>query len=67
MGVIIIMEKNKKEILTNEAIKNMVHRIREKDVMLDFDLARIFEYETRRFNEQVKEILIDLMKDQYLN
>ena len=48
------MTKNKKEILTNEAIKNMVYRIREKDVMLDFDLARIFEYETRRFNQQVK-------------
>ena len=48
------MDKNKKEILTNEAIKNMVYRIREKDVMLDFDLARIFEYETRRFNQQVK-------------
>ena len=48
------MDKNKKEILTNEAIKNMVHRIREKDVMLDFDLARIFGYETRRFNENVK-------------
>ena len=30
--------------------------------MLDFELAKIYGYETKRFNEQVKITLKDLMK-----
>ena len=46
---------NKNEIeLTEEIIESMVYTIRDQKVMLDFDLARIYGYETKRFNEQVK-------------
>lgn len=40
--------------LTEENIESMVYEIRGQKVMLDFDLARIYGYETKRFNEQVK-------------
>ena len=40
--------------LTEENIESMVYDIRGQKVMLDFDLARIYGYETKRFNEQVK-------------
>ena len=50
------MEKN--ELLFNELneenLESMIYEIRGERVMLDFDLARIYGYETRRFNEQVK-------------
>ena len=40
--------------LTEENIESMVYEIRGQKVMLDVDLARIYGYETKRFNEQVK-------------
>ena len=40
--------------LTEESIESMVYEIRGQKVMLDFDLARIYGYSTKRFNEQVK-------------
>ena len=40
--------------LTEENIESMVYEIRGQKVMLDFDLARIYGYATKRFNEQVK-------------
>ena len=40
--------------LTEENIELMVYEIRGQKVMLDFDLARIYGYTTKRFNEQVK-------------
>lgn len=40
--------------LTEENIESMIYEIRGQKVMLDFDLARIYGYETKRFNEQVK-------------
>lgn len=40
--------------LTEENIESMVYEIRNQKVMLDSDLARIYGYETKRFNEQVK-------------
>ena len=40
--------------LNNETIESMIYVIRGVKVMLDFDLARIYGYETKRFNEQVK-------------
>ena len=52
------MPKQKQDIemieLTEENIESMVYTIRDQKVMLDFDLARIYGYETKRFNEQVK-------------
>ena len=43
------------EVVTKENIKieNMIYEIRGKKVMLDSDLARIYETETRRINEAV--------------
>ena len=37
-----------------EDIKNKVHMIRGQQVMLDYDLAKIYGYEVKRLNEQVK-------------
>lgn len=40
--------------LTEQNIESMVYFIRGQKVMLDFDLARIYGYETKAFNQQVK-------------
>jgi len=40
--------------LNNETIESMIYEIRGVKVMVDFELARIYGYETKRFNEQVK-------------
>lgn len=41
-------------IVDKETVENLIYIIRGQKVMLDVDLARIYGYETRRFNEQVK-------------
>jgi len=50
------MEKNEIIVpeLNNETIESMIYVIRGQKVMLDFELAKIYGYETKRFNEQVK-------------
>ena len=48
--------------LNEELIASKIYIIRGQKVMLDFELAKIYGYETKRFNEQVKTILKDLMK-----
>ena len=51
------MEKDNELIipeLNKETIEGMIYEIRGQKVMLDFDLARIYGNETKRFNEQVK-------------
>ena len=40
--------------LNNETIESMIYVIRGEKVMLDFELAKIYGYETRTFNQQVK-------------
>ena len=40
--------------LNNETIESMIYVIRGQKVMLDFELAKIYGYETRDFNNQVK-------------
>ena len=40
--------------LTEESIESMVYEIRNQKVMLDYDLARIYGYTTKAFNQQVK-------------
>jgi len=42
------------EIVKNEKIENMIYEIRGKQVMLDSDLAILYETETKRINESVK-------------
>ena len=41
-------------ILDENTIKDAIYEIRGQKVMLDFDLARIYGYETKNFNRQVK-------------
>ena len=53
---------NKKE-LDYEIIKSMIYTIRGQKVMLDFDLAKLYDYETKRFNEQVKRNIDKFQKD----
>ena len=47
------MEKLEFE-LTQDFIKNNIYIIRGQKVMLDFDLAEIYGYETSKLNQQVK-------------
>ena len=61
--------------LNEENIESMIYIIRDQRVMLDFDLARIYGYSTRRFNEQVKnnierfdeDFIFHLTKDEFEN
>lgn len=39
--------------LNNETIESMIYAIRGQKVMLDFELAKIYGYETNAFNQQV--------------
>lgn len=48
---------NKKDeivIVSKEILLNKIYTIRGQKVMLDFDLAKIYGYETKNFNRQVK-------------
>lgn len=40
--------------LNEENLESMIYEIRGQRVMLDFDLARIYGYTTKAFNQQVK-------------
>ena len=48
------METEIQVISSVEDIKNKVYMIRGQQVMLDYDLAKIYGYEVKRLNEQVK-------------
>lgn len=49
------MENKIKAIeVSEEIIKNKMYIVRGQKVMLDFDLAELYGYETRSFNQQVK-------------
>ncbi len=41
-------------IINEEKIENLIYEIRGKQVMLDSDLARLYQVETKRINEAVK-------------
>ena len=41
-------------IIDEDSIKDLIYEIRGVKVMLDFDLARIYGYETKNFNRQIK-------------
>lgn len=40
--------------ITNEEIKNLIYTIRGKQVMLDSDVAMLYNYETKKVNQAVK-------------
>ena len=51
------MEQNTEMLpneLNEENLESMIYEIKGQRVMLDFDLARIYGYETRAFNQQIK-------------
>ena len=48
------MNSNDTQILDKQTIEKMIYTIRGQKVMLDFELARIYGYETKNFNRQVK-------------
>ena len=49
-------DKKEKEIMLidEQTLRDKVYTIRGQKVMLDFDLAEIYGYSTKRFNEQVR-------------
>ncbi|MCR5461592.1 MAG: ORF6N domain-containing protein [bacterium] len=53
---VLLMNKKEEIIpeLNNEKIESMIYEIRGVKVMLDFELARIYGYTTKTFNQQVK-------------
>ena len=53
-------------IIDENNIKDFIYGIRGKKVMLDFDLARIYGYETKRFNEQVKRNIAKFEGDDFM-
>ena len=59
------MIKNEIEVieLDSEKIESMIYYVRNQKVMLDFELAEIYGYETKRFNEQVKNNIEKFDKD----
>ena len=49
------MENTKEIMIVNQAdVENLIYTIRGQKVMLDSDLAKIYGYETKRLNEQVR-------------
>ena len=46
--------KNEIAIINEDSIKDKIYIVRGVRVMFDFDLAKIYGYETRYFNQQVK-------------
>ena len=67
-------EENKEIVVIDETtIKSKVYYIRNQKVMLDFELAEIYGYSTKRFNEQVKnnsekfdyDFMFQLSKDEW--
>ena len=45
--------QNEVEIINNEVLKDKIYVIRGRQVMLDYDLAKIYGYTTSAFNQQV--------------
>ena len=41
-----------KELIQNEEIKNLIYTIRGKQVMLDSDVAMLYQYDTKNVNEK---------------
>ncbi len=70
------MKQNKDHtIIPDDILMNKIYLIRGEKVMLDSDLAELYEVETRRINEQVKrnidrfpkDFMFQLTKDEFEN
>lgn len=51
---IIVDEKEKHEEISENTIRNLIYVVRGQQVMLDSDLAMLYQVETKRLNEDVK-------------
>lgn len=56
-------ENNETIVISEETIKNKIYLIRGQKVMFDFDLAEIYGYSTKAFNQQVKNNIEKFPKD----
>jgi len=62
-------------LIDEEMLKSKIYVVRDQKVMLDFELAEIYGYTTKRFNEQVKnniekfdeDFMFQLTKDEFEN
>ena len=46
--------KNEMSLVDEKSLRSKIYVIRGQKVMLDFDLAEIYGYETKNFNRQIK-------------
>ena len=53
-------------IIDEETLRGKIYEIRGQKVMLDFDLAEIYGYTTKRFNEQVKRNIEKFQGDDFM-
>lgn len=56
---------NEVAIIDEKSLENKIYFVRNQKVMLDFELAEIYGYTTKRFNEQVKNN-IDKFDDDFM-
>ena len=54
MGNNLVEVNEKYEIISRDILESKIYTIRGQKVMLDFDLAEIYGYTTKTFNQQVK-------------
>lgn len=52
--IIIEISLVKNNLYSSENIKNLIYNIRGKQVIFDYDVAKLYGYETKRINEAVK-------------
>lgn len=57
------MSKSDDQVVSDIAITNKIYKIRDQNVMLDSDLADLYEVETRVINQQVKRNIDRFPKD----
>lgn len=50
----LVVQKSSLEEYQTEDIKNLIYTIRGKQVMLDSDVARLYQYETKNINKAMK-------------
>lgn len=50
--------ENELNLINNEDIKNLIYTIRGKQVMLDSDVAMLYNYTTKRINETVRRNMV---------
>ena len=53
-------------IVDERTIRNKIYEVRGVKVMLDFELAEIYGYETKNFNRQVKNNAVRFEGDEFM-